>query len=154
MGQDNCANVIPCVQEQRSDSPRDQHRRNIQQKRQSYSFRMQSPATRFGHYSNELTRNRSDKSERLINTNELEPQLIRSGDIEKDPRALLDGGGMFDDMQVLDTHGTPLTDSQRTKRSSSVYGRVTEEQIFEDTDKSSQEEFDKSISLLEICVQS
>ena len=79
--------------------------------------------------------------------------MLRSGENEKDPRALLDGGGMFDD--VLDTFGASLTESQRTKRSSSVYGKFTEEQAFEEfTDKSSQEEFDKSISLLEICVQS
>ena len=60
---------------------------------------------------------------------------------------------MFADMQVLDTYGMPLSESQGSKRSSSIYGKVTEEQIFEEfTDKSSQDEFDKSISLLEICV--
>ena len=52
--------------------------------------------------------------------------------MERDPRSLLEGGGMFDDMPYLDTYGVPLTDSQRTKRNSSVYGKVTEEQIFEE----------------------
>lgn len=47
--------------------------------------------------------------------------------MEKDTRALLEGGGMFDDMQVLDTYGMPLSESQGSKRSSSIYGKVTEE---------------------------
>lgn len=40
---------------------------------------------------------------------------------------MLDGGGMFDDMQVLDTYGMPLSESHGSKRSSSIYGKVTEE---------------------------
>ena len=77
---------------------------------------------------------------------------------QRDARLLVDGGMYTEEINTLNTEGVGLESSYRANSffrndQGSVYAKAAEEQLFEDfSEKSNQNEFDKSFPLLEFTI--
>ena len=77
---------------------------------------------------------------------------------QRDARVLVDGGMYAEEINTLNTQGVDLESSYRANsffrnEQGSVYAKAAEEQLFEEfSEKSNQNEFDKSFSLLEFTI--